>query len=119
MKGLTFIEVLVSIFLLSIIVGGFFLGLSSILSQDAYIKSEARVLELAEQKLEEVRRIKLANWNATFTLTGNFSNIGWTGIVYTIYTSNYFTASMMIYTVTVIDYIFGGRCDLCTIVTKR
>lgn len=119
MRGLTFIEVLVSVFLLSIIVGGFFLGLSSILSQDAYVKSEAIVLELAEQKLEEIRRLKLANWNATFTITGNFSNIGWTGIVYTIYFSNFVTTSMMIYTVTVVDYIFEGRCDLCTVITRR
>lgn len=121
MRGLTLLEVLISIFLTALIISGFYFSFSAILAQEAYVRSEARAIELAEKKLEEIRRIKLANWNDnTFTLTGNFSDIGWTGIIYTVYIpSNHTTLSIVTYTVAVEDTVFGGKCELCTMITRR
>ncbi|MGB9857612.1 MAG: type IV pilus modification PilV family protein [Dictyoglomaceae bacterium] len=88
-KGFTFIEVLVSILLLSIVVTSFFMGISNILIEDELIKAESQATVLAEKKLEEYRTKILNNWTATFTLSGDFSQEGWTSFRYIIYTSNF------------------------------
>ena len=83
-KGFTLLEVLISILLLSIIVTYFWMGISNVLVEDDLIKSESQATILAEKKLEEYRKAIINNWNASFTLSGNFSSEGWTMYIYTI-----------------------------------
>ncbi len=83
-KGLTFLEVLIAILLLGIIISSVGVGISYILKSDEYDNMLNTCLYLTEKKLEEYRKTVLANWNATFTYSGNFSNIGYTDYFYTL-----------------------------------
>ncbi|MEN3011412.1 MAG: prepilin-type N-terminal cleavage/methylation domain-containing protein, partial [Dictyoglomus thermophilum] len=75
-KGLTFLEVLIAILLLGIIMSSIGVGVSYIVKSDEYENMLKNCLLLTEEKLEEYRKVVTANWNATFTYSGNFSNIG-------------------------------------------
>lgn len=81
-KGLTFLEVLIAILLLGIIMSSIGVGVSYILKNDEYENILKNCLLLTEEKLEEYRKVVTANWNATFTYSGNFSNIGYTDYFY-------------------------------------
>jgi len=81
-KGLTFLEVLIAILLLGIIMSSIGVGVSYIVKSDEYENMLKNCLLLTEEKLEEYRKVVTANWNATFTYSGNFSNIGYTDYFY-------------------------------------
>ncbi len=87
-KGLTFLEVLIAILLLGIIMSSIGVGVSYIVKSDEYENMLKNCLLLTEEKLEEYRKVVTANWNATFTYSGNFSNIGYTDYFYSLTVSN-------------------------------
>lgn len=87
-KGLTFLEVLIAILLLGIIMSSIGIGVSYIVKNDEYENMLKDCLFLTEEKLEEYRKVIIANWNATFTYSGNFSNIGYTDYFYSLTVSN-------------------------------
>ncbi|ACK42452.1 MULTISPECIES: type II secretion system protein [Dictyoglomus] len=83
-KGLTFLEVLIAVLLLGIIMSSVGVAISYILRADEYENMMNICLYLTEKKLEEYRKAVLANWNISFTYSGNFANIGYTDFFYSL-----------------------------------
>ena len=125
-KGFTFLEVLISILLIGIFMASFGVGLYHILNEDDLEKIESTCLELSERVMEDYKRTILANWTASFPVSGNFASIGYTSYIYTMVITD-ITNSLRQFTITVWNDInnnnilddFEGKAILVSLISRR
>jgi len=125
-KGFTFLEVLISILLIGIFMASFGVGLYHILNEDDLEKIESTCLELSERVMEDYKRTILANWTASFSVSGNFASIGYTSYIYTMVITD-ITNSLRQFTITVWNDInnnnilddFEGKSILVSLISRR
>jgi len=125
-RGFTFLEVLISILILGIFMASFGVGLYHILNEDDMEKIESTCLELSERVMEDYRKTILANWTASFPISGNFASIGYTSYLYTISITN-ITNSLRQFTITVWNDAnnnntldnFEGKAVLVSLISRR
>uniref|UniRef100_A0A7C3RL56 Type II secretion system protein n=1 Tax=Dictyoglomus thermophilum TaxID=14 RepID=A0A7C3RL56_DICTH len=125
-RGFTFLEVLISILILGIFMASFGVGLYHILNEDDMEKIESTCLELSERVIEDYRKTILANWTASFPISGNFASIGYTSYLYTISITN-ITNSLRQFTITVWNDAnnnntldnFEGKAVLVSLISRR
>jgi len=125
-KGFTFLEVLISILLIGIFMASFGVGLYHVLNEDDLEKIESTCLELSERVMEDYKRTILANWTASFSVSGNFASIGYTSYIYTMVITD-ITNSLRQFTITVWNDInnnnilddFEGKSILVSLISRR